>query len=239
MSPAAPALSDLRLTVQHKPVFRLTCSEAYQYAHRGSIYPYRMQVERLDGFDGEIHVQICDRQVQDLDGIEVIEQVIPRGAKEFDNLIYFPESMHASVQHHSRPYIQGYATFTDRWGQQQTLLAVADRRCMVRTRPPVAKLRSGEGHVLVRSGPAAECKLFLDRTSDFGGAARIELVDAPPGVSLQAGKNEIAAGNDSVAVRVSLGTAATSTAPLKFRATGRMADGATMISEVVVLLNRD
>ncbi len=29
----------LFLTVQHKPVFRLTCNEAYQYAHRGTIYP--------------------------------------------------------------------------------------------------------------------------------------------------------------------------------------------------------
>ena len=148
--------------------------------------------------------------------------------------------MHASVQHHSRPYIQGYATFTDRWGQQQTLLAVADRRCMVRTRPPVAKLRAAEGQVLARSGPSAECKLLLDRTSNFAGAARIELIEAPPGVSLQAGKNEIAAGTDSVAVRVDLGRTASSTAgTIRFRATGQMADGATMISEAVVPLKRD
>ena len=77
-SAAAPALHDLHLTVAHRPLFRLTCSEAYQYAHRGTIYPYRMQIERFEGFDEEIHIEICDRQVQDLDGIEVIEQVIPR-----------------------------------------------------------------------------------------------------------------------------------------------------------------
>ena len=81
LSQAAPVLSEMQLTVQHKPVFKLTCSEAYQYAHRGTIYPYRMKVERLNGFEGEIHVRICDRQVQDLDGIEVVEQVIPPGPR--------------------------------------------------------------------------------------------------------------------------------------------------------------
>jgi hypothetical protein len=235
-SPAAPALRDLRLTVAHRPLFRLTCSEAYQYAHRGTIYPYRMQVERLEGFDEEIHIQICDRQVQDLDGIEVIEQVIPRGAKEFDNLIYFPESMHASVQHHSRPYIQGYACFKDQWGQQQTLLSVADHRCMVRTRPAIARLRPAAGQVTARAGTAIECKLVLDRTSNFSGAVRIQLIEPPPGVALRPGQYEIPANSDEVTLQVSLGRETNPTAipALKFRASGRMESGATVVTEAVV-----
>src|SRR5207248_4400532 len=109
----------LHVTVQHKPVFRLSCNEAYQYAPRGSIYPYLMKIERLDGFNGPIVLQLCDRQVQDLDGIEIVETVVPPDANEVRNLIYLPETMHASVQHHSRPYAQAYASFTDQWGQQQ------------------------------------------------------------------------------------------------------------------------
>src|SRR4029079_14037195 len=79
---------ELHLTVQHKPVFRLSCNEAYQYAPRGSIHPYKMKIERLDGFDGPIVLQLCDRQVQDLDGVAIVETVIPAGAKEAMNLIY-------------------------------------------------------------------------------------------------------------------------------------------------------
>src|SRR5207253_10673374 len=94
----------LHLTVQHKPIFRLTCNEAYQYAHRGTVYPYALQVERLNGFDGPITLQICDRQVQDLDGIEVVERVVAPGVKETVALVYLPETMHANAQHHSRPY---------------------------------------------------------------------------------------------------------------------------------------
>ena len=48
----ALALDRLQLAVQHKPVFRLYCAEAYQYAHRGTVYPYLMEIERLGGFDG-------------------------------------------------------------------------------------------------------------------------------------------------------------------------------------------
>ena len=107
----------LQLTVQHKPIFRLTCNEAYQYAHRGTVYPYSIQVERLNGFAGEITLQICDRQVQDLDGIEVVERVVPPGVKEISALVYLPETMHANAQHHSRPYVQGYASFTDKWSE--------------------------------------------------------------------------------------------------------------------------
>jgi hypothetical protein len=234
-SPAAAALPGLWLTVQHKPLFRLTCSEAYQYAHRGTIYPYRMQVERFHGFDGAIRVQICDRQVQDLDGIEVVEQVIPPGAREFDNLLYFPETMHASVQHHSRPYVQGYATFTDKWGQQQTLLAVADRRCMVRTRPPVAKLHAPET-LAARPGATVACPLTLDRTALFGGAVRVELVGPPPGITLTGDRADIPAGKDGTVVTLRFAEAGRPPAALTFRATGKMEGGVTVVSEAVVRL---
>ena len=73
-------LDNLQLTVAHKPVFQLYCSEAYQYAHRGTVYPYAMQIERLDGFDGPIHLEVADRQIKDLDGAEVREMTIEPGS---------------------------------------------------------------------------------------------------------------------------------------------------------------
>ncbi len=45
------------VSVQHKPLFRLFCSEAYLYAHRGSVFEYDMEVERLNRFDGPIFLQ--------------------------------------------------------------------------------------------------------------------------------------------------------------------------------------
>ena len=180
-------------------MFRITCNEAYQYAPRGSIHPYPLTIERLNGFTGPITLQLCERQVQDLDGIEMVESVIPPGATEAKALIYLPETMHAGVQHHCRPYVQGYATFTDQWGTKQTILAVCDKRCMVRTTPPVVKLRAVTREVAAMPGESIECKLTLDRTSNFTGSAEIELL-APPG--FKAAKVHLKDGQTEAVVRV-------------------------------------
>ncbi len=223
----------LHLTVQHKPVFRLSCNEAYQYAHRGSIYPYLMKIERLDGFDGPIVLQLCDRQVQDLDGIDIVETVIPPNAKEFGNLIYLPESMHASVQHHSRPYAQAYATFTDKWGQKQTLLAVSTHRCMIRTLPPVVKLRAVTKTIAARPGDVVECKVALDRVSTFTGPVEVVMAEA---AGFKANRVRIDAGQTDAVLRIQLGydLSLLGDSELTFRAIGKLASGATAVTEATV-----
>jgi hypothetical protein len=230
-----PGLNELHLTVQHKPVFRLTCNEAYQYAHRGTIYPYAMRVERLNGFTGPIMIQLCDRQVQDLDGIEVIETIVPSGVTEFQNLVYLPETMHVSVQHHSRPYAQGYATFTDQWGQQQTLLAISDKRCMIRTLPTLVRLRAVTKEVTARPGEEVTCKLALDRTPGFTDAMLVELLDT---AGITASKVRIDAGSTEAAMRVRVGKEVKMPAefPLRFRASGKHSSGATVVSLATMTL---
>lgn len=223
----------LALTVQHKPVFKLTCNEAYEYAHRGTVYPYPMTVERLDGFDGPITLQLCDRQVQDLDGIEVEETVIPPGATAAMNRVRLPETMFAGVQHHSRPYAQAYATFTDKWGQKQTLLAVSDKRNMIRTLPPVARLRAETTTVALTAGEVVECRLVLERTPNFPGPATVELV-GPSGcradcVHLEAGATAV-----TLRVRADAGWRTRPDEALRFRATGSLPSGATLWTEAAV-----
>jgi hypothetical protein len=229
----AGAAEALALTVQHKPVFRLTCNEAYQYAHRGTVYPYAMTVERLDGFDGPITLQLCDRQVQDLDGIAVEETVIPPGATTALNRVRLPETMFAGVQHHSRPYAQAFATFTDKWGQKQTLLAVSDKRCMIRTLPPVARLRAEAAAVEVAAGAEVECRLVLERTPNFPGPATVELVGSP---GCRADRVHLEAGATAVTVRVraDAGWRPRPDETLRFRATGSLPSGATLWTEAAV-----
>ena len=223
----------LHVTVQHKPIFRLSCNEAYQYAHRGSIYPYLMKVERLDGFNGPIIMQLCDRQVQDLDGIEIVETVIPPDTKEAKNLIYLPETMHASVQHHSRPYAQAYASFTDKWGQKQTLMAVSSHRCMVRTLPPVVKLRTVTKEIAARPGDVVDCMFDLDRVSTFTGEVDVALIEH---ADFKAEKVRIEPGQTKAVVRVRLSNDLRFGAErtLTFRATGRLPSGAHAITEATV-----
>ena len=226
----------LHLTIQHKPIFHLTCNEAYQYAHRGTVYPYKLHVNRLNGFDGEITLQIADRQVQDLDGIDVVERVLPRGVKEIAALVYLPETMNANAQHHSRPYVQGYAFFTDKWGQRQSMLAICDKRCMIRAMPALAKLKIADEPVVVRPDGAVACKLILVRTSNFAGPMDVELVEPSAGITLE--KTRIEAGQSSVVavVRIAQTASIKDGQFLKFRATGRLPGEALVVSEATLAI---
>lgn len=232
----AAIANSVQLTVQHKPIFKLTCNEAYQYGHRGTIYPYAMQIERLGGFEGEIHLQLCERQVQDLDGIEVVETLIPPGVTEFKNRVYLPETMHSSVQHHCRPYSQAWATFTDKWGQRQSMLSICDKRNMIRTMPTVVKLKALDEHVVFRPGATVRCHLVLDRTANFEGAMDLELIEPAAGTGFTAERVRIEPGQAraEVSVRIDNSASGPPDLSLRFRAVGQLSDDVTVISEAVV-----
>lgn len=226
----------LQLTVVHKPVFRLFCNEAYQYAHRGTVYPYLMEVERLNGFDQPIHLQVADRQIKDLDGIEIPETTIAPDQSKFMLPLYLPETMHINVQAHSNVYAQGHVAFVDKFGQKQTMLVVSTMRCMIRTLPTVVKLRSVEREIVAEADGRTLCSLVLDRTPNFTGPMQIQLLDPVTGISAEAAT--IGAGETSadVAIQTDRSILHDSSVPLRFRAVGTMDDDVQVVSEAMVNL---
>jgi hypothetical protein len=233
-----PEIDQCFLTVQHKPAFRLFCNEAYQYAHRGTIYPYTMQVERLDGFDGEITIQLGDRQNRDLDGVEFIEAKVPAGATEARVPIYLPESMHINVLSQSQIYGQGFALFTDKWGQRQATLVVSEKRNMIRTMPTVVKLTAADKEVCARPGATALCKLVLDRTSNFSGPIEVELVEPLESAGFIASNVRMESGvqTTEIAVQVPAQADRTKSPQLRFRARGQLSPEVAVVSEATIAL---
>jgi hypothetical protein len=236
VSVGSPTSQYFHLTVQHKPLFRLFCSEAYQYAHRGTIHRYQMEVERFD-YNGPITLQIADRQIKDLDGADVLVTTIPAGETRFLLPLYLPETMHINVQAHSNIYAQGFATFQDRWGQQQSTCIVSEMRCMVRTLPTVTRLQAVDRELTFAPDGTASCRLHLDRTSLFSGPLQIALANDPASgftaetVSIPAGKAEA-----TLIVRRSPGENLSPKAALRFCGTGDLGEGTTVVTEVLVPL---
>ncbi len=229
------AVDHVQLSVVHKPVFKLYCNEAYQYAHRGTIHRYLMEVERLDGFDGPIRLQMADRQIKDLDGIEIIPTTIAPGQSQVMLPLNLPETMHINVQAHSNVYAQGHVEFLDKFGQKQTLLVVSTMRCMIRTLPTVAKLRAEHRERTVSKEGTVTCSLILDRTPHFSGPAKIELVDPASGISAEPAS--IAAGQSRTEVVVHImPTTISRPRTLTFRALGEMAGDVPVISEARVVI---
>jgi hypothetical protein len=229
-------IDQVQLTVCHKPVFKLYCNEAYQYAHRGTIYRYLMEVERLDGFDGPIELELADRQIKDLDGVEILNTTIVPGTSSVMLPIYLPETMHINVQAHSNVYSQGYAVFTDQWGQRQSLLVVSTMRCMIRPLPTVARLKSQNEELVAAPGSTMTCRLQLDRTSNFSGPVTIELVSPKADQGISAEPMTLAASETTIdiPVHVARDPAAPPNAELLFRAIGQLPDNVQLITETHV-----
>ena len=171
----SPWIDFINLTLKHKPVFRLYCSEAYMYAHRGSIYPYAMEIERLGKFKGNVTVQIGDRQNRDLDGVQMIQTRIVADRADFFLPIYLPETMFINVQSQSQLYCQAYAVFEDKYKRRQSVLVVSEKRNMIRTLPPVVKIKAPRMTFLTSPGTSLDCHLVLERTSNFLGKMKVEL----------------------------------------------------------------
>ena len=224
-------IDHIQLTVVHKPVFRLYCNEAYQYAHRGTIYPYLMEIERLEGFKGPIQLQVADRQIKDLDGIEIVTTTIPQDQNQVMLPLYLPETMHINVQAHSNVYSQGYVEFQDKFGQKQTMLVVSTMRCMIRTLPTVTKLRTENRDLTVTPGCTIRCPLILERTTKFSGPMRVELIDAANGITGTPEEIKPDQSHVDILIQVDPNIQPTSNMALRFRAIGQMKDDVQVITE--------
>ena len=235
VSVESPLIDNLHLTVRHQPVFRLFCPEAYQYAHRGTVFPYPMELERLDGYDGEIVLQIGDRQNRDLDGVEMFEVTVPPQATEISMPIYLPETMHINIQSQSQLYVQSHAAITDRWGEKQSFLVVSEKRCLIRPMPAVVKLNAHDKELVARPGETIDCRLRLERTTNFVGPMDVELIFPAPESGFSAEKARFERGATRAAIRVRCGEPrGLKTQNLRFRAVGKLDGGVPVISETVV-----
>ncbi len=232
ISTGSQATELFHLTLQSKPLFRLFCSEAYQYAHRGTIHFYQMEVERLEGYTGPITLQIADRQIKDLDGADVLETTIPAGENQIRLPIFLPETMHINVQAHSNIYAQGVALFQDRSGKQQSVCIVSEMRCMVRTLPTVARLRTVDRELALPAEGTVNCRLHLERTSLFSGPLQVALLDDPANAGVTAEQVVIPEGKSDalVALRRVPGQKLPPQATLRFRGTGNLeGEGGTIV----------
>ena len=229
-----PSLDHLFFTVEHKPLFRITCSEHYQYAHRGTVYLYEMEIERLNGFEGEVFLQSGDQQNRDLDSVRIRDHRVAPGETIVKLPIHLPESMHINVQSQSQIYSQGYAIFKDHKGREQAMTIVAEKRNMLRTLPTVVKLGTREEELIVHRDAPTEVDLQLERTSNFTGPMTVRLQSAPAGVHAE--EIQIAAGERSARAIVHVGAdaMARNAGALRFVARGVMSGNVEVISETVL-----
>ena len=229
----SPTTGRLHLSVQHKPLFKLFCSEAYLYAHRGSIFRYEMEIQRLEGYDGLIHLQQGDRQNRDMDGVKMLDATFDPGKTKSILPIYLPETMAINVQSQTQLYSQAWTQFKDKHGNDQAMLILSEKRNMLRPLPIVVKLQATQKVVSAKPGSELTCRLKIQRTSNFGGSMKLELLEPKPesGITLAPTTIPERATSVDAILRISRRQPTTKPIPLKFRATGLMDDETVIITE--------
>ena len=103
---------------------------------------------------------------------------------------------------------------------------------MLRTLPPVVKLKAIDKQLSCPTGTRVRCRLKLQRTSNFLGPMDLTLVSDPTRSDCSLEPLSIAAGQSEIECDLQMGQL-TGNRELIFRATGQMA-GQTVISETRV-----
>jgi hypothetical protein len=107
---------------------------------------------------------------------------------------------------------------------------------MIRPLPTVARLRIREKSLALHAGQSQTCTVQLDRTTNFAGPLRVELVDAPAGVRMEPIVIRAHQTAAVATIAVDEGMAVPASAQLKFRGVGELPRDAKVVSEALLQL---
>jgi hypothetical protein len=116
------------------------------------------------------------------------------------------------------------------------VLVLSEKRNMLRTLPPVVKLKTVSKTVSAKPGGQATCRLRLQRTSNFPGPMNLRLLEQSLNAGFQVEAADIAASKRDCNVSLKLPADAKpgTTHRLKFEARGRMPNGTLVITGTTV-----
>ncbi len=190
----------LVVAVIMKPKFKLTPEglDDVSKVCRGSTHLFPLLVDRLDGFDGEIILEMTAKQQRHRQGLAGDEFVIEPSAKRIEYPIFVPEWMETTKT--SRMILNGAVRVADSKGTIRTLLQKMEMRFGILPEGAMMKVthRSGEYQAVI--GEDLRIPLTVSRIPEFQETVRLELVlsevqkdsiSAEP-ISLPPGESEVA-----------------------------------------------
>ena len=183
-----------------KPKFKLTPEglDDVSKVCRGSTHLFPLLVDRLDGFDGEIILEMTAKQQRHRQGLAGDEFIIEPSAKRIEYPIFVPEWMETTKT--SRMILNGAIRVADSTGTMRTLLQRMEMRFGILPEGAMMKLthRSGEYQAVIGGG--LRIPLTVSRVPEFQEPVRLELVPSEEqkdsisaeSILLQAGESETA-----------------------------------------------
>ena len=146
--------------------------------HRGSTYLAPLTIERLEGFQGEIVLEMTSKQQRHRQGLASGEYVVKPEAARVDYPIFVPEWMETTKT--SRMILNGAVKVADPQGKVRTLLQRQELRIGILPEGALLKVSHNAGEPTIKPGIEVRVPLTISRAEALKDPVRISLAAKEP-----------------------------------------------------------
>lgn len=144
--------------------------------NRGTTYPADVVIQRLEGYEGPITLQMAATQQRQRRGIRAQSVLVPAGQTQAQFPIHMPEWLETSLT--ARMNVVGVIEIPDPQGNLRHVMGNMDGLIVMSLEGALLKLSHEPQERTVRPGETIEIPIRLSRSAQLAGEARIELSPA-------------------------------------------------------------
>lgn len=142
--------------------------------NRGTTYPADVIIERLDGYEGPIMLQMASTQQRQRRGIRGRELLVPAGVSQVQYPVFMPEWLETSLT--ARINVIGVAQVPDPKGNVRHITGIMDGLIVMSLEGALLKLTHEPAERTVARGSTIAVPLKVSRTARLPVEALVELV---------------------------------------------------------------
>jgi hypothetical protein len=159
-----------------KPRFKLTPEglDDVRKVHRGSTFLAPILIERLEGYQGPIVLEMTAKQQRHRQGLASDEFTAPADATRVEYPIFVPEWMETTKT--SRMILNGVVQVPDPRGKMRSLLQKMELRIGILPEGALLKLSAMVSEMPAKRGETIKVPLAISRASDLHEPVRLEFV---------------------------------------------------------------
>lgn len=173
--PTAEQTDAVLLATTMKPRLNLVAVEADggRKVHRGSTHPAEVTIERLEGFAGEVSLQMASVQSYQRQGINGPDLTVPAGAARAFYPVFMPEWLETTRT--SRMALVGVVRVPDGRGKERYLVASMKGQITMSIEGSLLKVSHDARELTARPGETIAIPVTVLRSAKLTEAVRLEL----------------------------------------------------------------
>ena len=140
--------------------------------HRGSTFLAPVLIERLEGFQGEVVLEMTAKQQRHRQGLASDDLTVPAGTARVEYPIFVPEWMETTKT--SRMILNGVVKVPDPRGNVRTLLHKMELRIGILPEGALLKLAHAAGEPTAKPGSEVKIPVTLSRAPGFREPVKVE-----------------------------------------------------------------